>query len=217
MTSLNERTTLTDLPQRTVRLIVVVEGGYDIQFLKRISRILHEDDPQVPDLRALEQAGEILFLPIAGSNFLHWTHRLAALRLAEFHLLDRETSPLTEERVRAAELINQRPGCRAVLTGKRAMENYLDAEAIRQARDIDVSFGDQDDVPLLVASCLLKKSGGDWANLNSRSRRRLRNCAKRWLNTAAVEQMTAERLAERDPAGEIEAWLMTIGELGITT
>jgi hypothetical protein len=27
--------------------------------------------------------------------------------------------------------------------------------------------------------------------------------AKKWLNTRAVEQMTAERLAERDPKGEV--------------
>ena len=205
------------VPQRTARLIVVVEGGYDIQFLKRISRIIHDHDPQVPDLRTLEQSGEILFLPIGGSNFLHRIDRLAGLGVPEFHLLDREISPLTEERAQAAELINQRPGCRAVLTGKRAMENYLDSEAIREARGVDVSFGDQDDVPLLVASCLLKKSGGDWADLNSRSRRRSRDCTKRWLNTAAVERMTVDRLAQRDPAGEIKAWLMTIGELGTAT
>lgn len=211
----NQPSSLESSSLRTVRLIVVVEGGFDIQFLKRTGRILHDHDPQVPDLQALEQTGEILFLPIAGSNFLYWTHRLAGLGIPEFFLLDREVSPLTEERVRAAELVNQRLGCRAVLTCKRAMENYLDSRALKEVRGIDVLFGDKDDVPQLAASALLKQAGGpDWLELNSRSRRRLRNLAKKWLNTDTVERMTVERLAERDPAGEVRSWLMTIGEMG---
>ena len=44
-------------------------------------------------------------------------------------------------------------------------------------------------------------------------RRRLRYKAKKWLNTRAVEQMTAARLAERDPDGEVRAWLATIANL----
>jgi hypothetical protein len=166
--------------QHRVRLIVVVEGGSDIRFLKRISRILNNHDSHVPDLRILEQSGDILFLPIAGSNFLHWTHRLAGLCLPEFHLLDREVSPLTEERERAVKLINERPGCRAVLTNKRAMENYLCPQAIREARDIDVTFDDQADVPDLVAHIVLARAGGPaWAELPSRGRRRQRALAKK--------------------------------------
>jgi hypothetical protein len=37
--------------------------------------------------------------------------------------------------------------------------------------------------------------------------------AKRWLDTAAVELITVGRLAERDPAGEVRSWLVTIGEM----
>ncbi len=177
---------------------------------------LDRHDPQVPDLCTLEKSGEILFVPIAGSNFLHWTHRLAGLGLAEFHLLDREVAPLTQERVRAVELVNQRPGCRAVLTGKRAMENYLSPQTLQEVRGIDVTFGDHDDVPQLAAGALLRQSGGpDWSELSSRSRRRLRNLAKKWLNTAAVDRMTPDRLAERDPIGEVRSWLITIGTLGM--
>jgi hypothetical protein len=202
--------------KRTARLIVVLEGGFDVQFLKRISRILHNHDSQVPDLRTLEQSGEIIFVPIAGSNFLHWTHRLAGLAVSEFHLLDREIAPLTEERERAAELVNQRPDCQAVLTSKRAMENFLSPQVLKEVRGINVPFGDHDDVPQLAASALLKQAGGpDWSELHSRSRRRLRNLAKKWLNTEAVDRMTVEWLAERDPAGEVRSWLMTIGRLGV--
>ena len=39
------------------------------------------------------------------------------------------------------------------------------------------------------------------------------NRAKRWLNTAAVEQMTVTMLNERDCDGEIVSWLLTINDL----
>jgi hypothetical protein len=49
--------------------------------------------------------------------------------------------------------------------------------------------------------------------LSRRARRRLRDKAKKWLNRDAVERMTPERLAERDPAGEVISWLRMIAEL----
>ena len=95
------------------------------------------------------------------------------------------------------------------------MENYLDPQTLREARGIDVPFGDHDDVPQLAASCLLKQAGGpDWSKLPSRSRRRLRNLAKKWLNTDAVDRMTVDRLDGHDPTGEVRSWLMAIGRLG---
>jgi hypothetical protein len=201
-------------PSRTVRLIVVVEGGYDIQFLKRISRILHDDDPRLPDLRALEQAGELVFIPCGGSNFTRWTHRLAGLRIPEFHLYDREISPLTGERQQAVDTVNLRPGCVAQLTAKRSLENYLHPLAIWEARGIRVTFGDSEDVPGLVAQQALERQGGPaWTGISARGRRRFRDQVKRWLNTQAVERMTVARLDERDPNGDMRLWLMTIARM----
>lgn len=193
---------------------MIVEGGYDVQFLKRISTILHADDPRLPDLRTLENEGAIVFVPIGGSNFCHWADRLARLGLPEFHLLDREVSPLTEERRLAAAIVNRRPGCRAVLTGKRAAENYLDPQVLHEVRGLDVTFGDDDDVSQLVARSLLERSGGpDWCDLPSRTRRRLKDRAKKWLNTEAVSRMTPERLERRDPDGDVRGWLLAIQEM----
>ena len=200
--------------RRTARLLVILEGGYDVSFLKRISSILHADDPQMPDLRSLEQAGTIVFIPVGGSNFIYWTDRLSGLGIQEFFILDREISPLTEERLQAADIVNSRNGCRAVLTGKRAAENYIHPEALREARGLELHFGDDDDVPQLVARELLEQAGGpDWSALPSRSRRRLKDRAKRWLNTDAVSRMTPERLAARDPHGDVRSWLTAIAEM----
>jgi hypothetical protein len=52
-----------------------------------------------------------------------------------------------------------------------------------------------------------------WELLPLRARKRYRNHVKRWLNTRAVDRMTANRLAERDPDGEVRGWLATIAEL----
>jgi hypothetical protein len=200
--------------QRTVRLLLIVEGGHDVRFLKRISRTLHADDSNRPDLRTAEQDGLIAFVPVGGSSFCHWTYKLEGLCVSEFHLLDREIPPLTAERQRAVAIVNRRPGCRAALTSKRSIENFLDSQALFEARGIDLAFGDDDDLPDLAARCCFEKAGGfDWVGLRSRTRRRLRDQAKKWLNSTAVEKMSPQRLAIRDPEGEVRSWLISIAEL----
>jgi hypothetical protein len=141
--------------------------------------------------------------------------RLAGLAPAEVHLYDREMPPETESRRRAARRVNGRPHCRAAITRKRSLENYLHAAAILEAGGVTVSFGDHDDVADLVAEqCHARLAGQKpWRRLPHRTRRRQCNRVKRWLNTRAVERMTVERLTERDPHGEVGSWLMTIARL----
>ena len=202
------------LSRRTVRLIMVVEGGNDIRFLKRVSRVLHEADPAIPDLKELEQSGTLLFLPTAGSNLRFWTDRLAGLGIPELHLYDRESVPEFYDRQAAAAIVNLRPGCRAFVTSKRTLENYLDPRAIYDARGLEVEFGEQDDVPKLVACQILERSRGpSWSSLPSRARRRLIASVKAWLNVEAVSRMSVERLAARDPAGDIRSWMNVITEM----
>ena len=99
-------------------LLIVVEGVHDIEFLRRISRILHQDDVAIVDLEILEQAGQLVFVPQGGGDLVSWTNRLAPLGHPEFHLYDRETGAATEVRRRAVKLINERIGCRAFVTAK---------------------------------------------------------------------------------------------------
>ena len=107
----------------TVRVFVIVEGTNDIKFLKRISAILHTSNSALPHLARWEARGELIFVP-TGGDLLSWSDRLAPLGTPEFHLYDRELSPETELRRKVAECVNVRPGCRAVLTNKRSVENY---------------------------------------------------------------------------------------------
>lgn len=199
----------------TVRVIVVVEGTNDIEFLRRISLILRTTDSALPSLPEMEQQGELIFLPFGGGSVAAFTHRLAPLGRPEFHLYDHELPPETEYRRQAAEQVNRRPGCHAVLTRKRSLENYLHPHAIHAAGDIPVEFDDFDSVADVVAKRIYQRGLDDtpWEQLAPRSRKRLANRAKRWLNTRAAERMTPDLLHERDPQGEVRSWLRAIDRL----
>ena len=203
-------------PSGRAKLLILVEGRHDVAFLTGISSILHRDDRRLPDLRAWEQTGAVIFVPIGGGDVIAWTSLLAPIGLPEIHILDREMPPVTEARQQAARIVNQRANCRAFVTGKRALENYLHPECLLKVRGIEVEFGDDDDVPELVARRCYEQFGAEppWDALSGRARKRCRERAKRWLNRDGVERMTYDRLAERDPAGDIRGWLRTAVELG---
>ena len=46
----------------------MVEGAHDVEFLKRISRILSQTDTEVPDLSQLETAGVVAFVINNGAS-----------------------------------------------------------------------------------------------------------------------------------------------------
>jgi hypothetical protein len=96
-----------------------------------------------------------------------------------------------------------------------ALENYLHPQAVAAGGGGELSFGDHDAVSMLLARSWLEvpPAAGRWDTLPRRTQRRLSGRAKRWLNTIAVDQMTASWLAERDPAGELVGWLTAIGEM----
>jgi hypothetical protein len=196
---------------RQLPVLVIVEGRHDIEFLKRISGVLAAHRSDLPNFAQLEQAGKLVFIP-AGGDFVPWLHRLAGFGCAEVHIYDREIPPVTQQRQAGAAAVNCRPRCCAFVTRHRALENYLHPDAICEARGLDLVFSDQDDVAALAAQASLAlHSVATWDSVSRRARQRLRNRAKSWLNTAAAERMTPQRIAERDPAGEIPLWLATIG------
>jgi putative ATP-dependent endonuclease of OLD family len=202
--------TVTALP-----VLLLVEGRNDAEFLRRASAILHVADESLPDLGTLERRGQVTFVPLGGGDLLDWSYRLAGMARPEFHLYDCEDSPTTELRYQVANIVNQRPSCRAYVTAKRSLENYLTAQAVFAACGLEVTFGDDDDVADLVAErqYLARHPQCLWAELPPRSRRRRRNRVKSWLNSSAVSLMSAEQFAERDPAGEIRQWLTAIAEM----
>jgi len=145
-------------PPTSPAVLCVVEGIIDTEFLRRLSARLHAERPSIPNLQQLEESGELVFLPCGGGDLRVWSQRLAPLGCAEFHLYDREQSPVTEVRQQIIADINRRPNCRAVLTHKRSLENYLHPHAITQSGAGEIEFGDDDPVSMLVARRRLKDS-----------------------------------------------------------
>lgn len=196
-------------------LLILLEGANDLDFLVRIARRLQNDLRDAPDLAQLQAAGRILLLPLGGGNAASWPDRFRALGLNEFHLYDKEQQPETGVRLRAVALVNARAGCHAALTSKRCLENYLHPQAVAAAGGGKLAFGDDDSVSMLLARHRFEQTSPSllWDGLARRSQRRLSAHAKRWLNRVAVEQMTAELLAERDSEGELLGRLQNIQEL----
>jgi len=200
-----------ETPTPGLPLLVVLEGVNDISFLKTISTMLHQHDAAVPDLTDLEAHKKVLFLPVGGSNLTDWAQRVAGLNKRELHVYDREAEPETSERRKVVDAINQRPGCRAVLTTKRALENFLHPKAVCAACGETVVFDDNTDVPTHLAKIMLARSNGpSWPLYSCKGQRRLRERAKKILNHRAVGLMTPQLLKEQDPQDEVMGWLRTI-------
>jgi putative ATP-dependent endonuclease of the OLD family len=119
-----------------------------------------------------------------------------------------------------AAQVNARPGCSAVTTSKREMENFLHQDAILEAyqqQNIVVNFGapftDFDDVPTLVAQAVHAAAGGaPWPAHDPSKCAKKTAKAKTLLNTAAVARMSRARLALCDPGEEVIGWLRGIGQ-----
>lgn len=196
-------------------LIFVVEGPNDVHFLRRISRLIHDRDPALPNLQALERSSDLVFLPVGGNGPADWLQHLDSLGRSRLYLFDREVPPESASRWNAVQRLNRGRNQRGFITGKRTLENYLHPQAVANVLGFPVSFSDHDSVAEVVASSQLlhKQPQFAWSSLSVRTRKRHKDRAKRWLNTIAVEQMTYEQYLERDPIGEIRSWLMAVAEL----
>lgn len=196
-------------------VLVLLEGVHDIEFLTRASRVLSQDDTNVPDLASLEFKREIVMLPLGGNGPQAWVDDLASLGKSAFLLFDRESIAESRTRKSTVSLFNAASSVQALLTSKRSIENYLHPQAIFEASGVSVDFGPDDNVAEVVARQRLNDKGvlRDWHSLTTRTRKRLRDRAKHWLNRQAVDGMTAPRLREQDPNGEVVGWLRIIGNL----
>ena len=198
---------------RSAPVLVVVKGIHDIEFLQRLTAKLHQESSSLPDLGELERRQRLLFIPFGGGQVLRWAKRFAPLGCPEFHLFDRESDPETALRHQAAEIINARQGCRALVTSKRSLENYLHMVAIYAAGGGMLDVHDQADIALSFAhrSFLARPHDCQWEALPMKARRRMAATAKKWLNSAAVDFMSLELLRDRDPRSELLGWIRAIG------
>lgn len=209
------KTTLGVLADHDVRVFVGVEGKWDIEFLKVLSRVLHAVDPTIPDLSVVEAAGKLIFIPLGGSSMDLWISRVAQLGRPEIYLTDRDNPPPANPKYNAEMLQwNARVGCHARCTGKKELENYLHPAVIQAVvPTFPNAIGDFDDVPMIYAEYVYNAAvgAGAWAGLSAEDKKSKGSRAKKTLNSICVQAMTHAQLLHADPNGEIADFLRLVG------
>ncbi len=199
------------LPDHTVKIFIVVEGIHDIAFMKSLSQMFLLHGSAVPDLEALELAGELIFVPVSGAeNLGYWASRLAKLNRPEFHLYDRDSPSGSPAKHQAkVDTVNERANCKAVSTSRLTIENFVHHQAINLcaqagglACNLPTSYGPDENVPALLTIELNKYAPphSKWGA----------NRVKGWLAETVVPTMEPDMLAEIDPDGEMRGWMHDI-------
>jgi len=172
----------------------------------------------------MELDGELIFFPLGGSSLALWTSRLEPLSRPEFHLFDRDTAPPEKAKYqKQADEINDRDRCKAVITQKKEMENYLHYEAINEAYaqvsnielGLNENSGEHDDLPLSIAKIVHEISGSpnQWEDLKKDAKDKKISKSKRILNHVATSLMTIERLDEIDPDKQVLSWFQDMMQM----
>jgi putative ATP-dependent endonuclease of the OLD family len=202
------------LPDHGVRAFIGVEGTNDVNFLKRLSKLLANSEADIPNLAIAEEEGRLIFIPLGGSNLSNWVGRLAHLNRPEFHLFDRDTAPPVPPKYEAdAQRINAQAGGNAFHTDVREIENYIHPDAIR-AEWPHVNWpghGPYSDVPCDLAIACVQAAGKNWADLDGKARQSAELGIKVKLNTKAVERMTPDLLTQSDPQSVLRNFLRQVG------
>ena len=189
------------LPDKRVRLLLYVEGPNDVAFLENISGLTDDID--------LRTDPRVAFVLSGGGNLKHWVNRryLQGLGIPEIHIYDRDSDDGYQGQV---DIVNGRGNDDwATLTAKCEIENYLHPDAIQGALGVTVTFGDDDDVPMIVARAIheASESPQQWDEVDDDGRAKKASSAKRRLCAEAAAHMTSEQLGARDPGGEVSGWL----------
>lgn len=189
-----------------IKVLLCVEGPTDVDAFKCLSSALHRADASILNLSS---NGAVAFIVLGGSTLQHWVaeHYLKALGRPEVHIYDSDVAKYAD----AVAAVNERTdGSWGVQTTKHEIESYLHADAIKDAFGVTMVVPDQRDangdaVPTIFAKALHA--------LNPVGQPINDGTAKKRLAAKAFPAMTAARLKERDPAGEVEGWLRRIGAM----
>lgn len=196
-----------------VTSIVGMETQEDFRLLFRLAKILHRADRSLPDLQKHAKAGEVLCVPFDLSAPNGFVELFLNFDLPQLYLFSRGTGSMPEARRELIRRIRQDPDRRAVILRKRALTNYLHPDAIYEEFRAPVSVNDNSDVPVEVVQHVLKHlKFPAWDQLDPQLRTDLAAAMAMELSVKASRRMTAQRLAQRDPDGEVAGWLRSIGE-----
>ena len=191
-----------------LKLIVCVEGPTDVEFFKRLSKII-DDDLKID----FENDQRIIIIPLGGSTLKYWVdnHYLRKLGLPEIHIYDGDK----KENERKAEQINSRSDdSKGFVTRKREIENYVHPNIVK---DI-FSLTDEELINLID----LSKTDwiADWDKIDVPKKLMKIYENKKWsiqeskikekICTGGIERMSIELLKELNAYEEVKEWFTTI-------
>lgn len=198
--------TLGLLPDSRVKVLICVEGPTDVTALQHLSRALHIENPEFPDLSCDPRCA---FIVTGGSTLKHWIaeNYLKGLGRPEVHIYDNDVATYGD----SVNEVNNRDDGRnswATLTGKHEIECYIHSDAVQDEFGFQIVVVDHPDAnnpspPRAFGVALAQQKG--WNNPMGD------NKSKQYLSRA-FRRMTADRIRERDPAGDVELWLTRIAE-----
>lgn len=198
--------TLGVTPDSRVKVLFCVEGPTDVSAYKALSCALHASDETIPDLNSDDR---VAFVVLGGGTLNHWVsqHYLRALHKPELHIYDGDV-PAYE--VAQATVNGRNDGSRAFRTLKHEIECYLHSEAIQEAFGVTIEIPDQptnpnDSVGKRFAQAHSEAQGFD-ATMGETK-------AKRLLAERAFPKMTAARIDDRDPNGEVRGWFSYLRDM----
>lgn len=207
--------TLGVLPDpRRAKVLVLLEGPSDVDFLLAAAELYAQLGTDVIDLRDCEQ---VCVLPIGGSNLQQWVRKryLQELDCIEVHIMDRggHTPPRYQNDV---DEINNR-GTRdcAFLSTRREIENYIPVSLIDQEFGIQCGAIPPDEsVPARIVQ-LERAAATDpnvvpWDRLDDEKKAKLQSTAKNRIARNCVPRMTAADLQTSDADAEVKSWLEAI-------
>ncbi len=198
--------TLGVIPDSRVKVLFCVEGPTDVSAFKALSNALHQVDDTVPDLTTDDR---VAFVVLGGSTLNQWVSQnyLRALRLPEFHIYDSDVAAYEV----AEATVNGRGGrSRAFRTAKHEIESYLHPDAIFDAFGLRIAVADH---PMNANETVGRLFAAAYSNAQGFDGVMKEQTAKRYLAERAFPLMTAERIDERDPIGEVRGWFRDLNAL----
>ena len=191
-----------------LKLIVCVEGPTDVEFFKRLSKII-DDDLKVD----FENDQRIIIIPLGGSTLKYWVdnHYLRKLGLPEIHIYDGDK----KENERKAGQINSRSDdSTGFVTRKREIENYVHPNIVKDIFSLNdeeltnlidlsktdwIADWDKIDVPKKLMKIYENKG---WSIQESK--------IKEKICTEGIERMSIELFKELNDYEEVKEWFTTI-------
>jgi len=191
-----------------LKLIVCVEGPTDVEFFKRLSKIIN-DDLKVD----FENDPRIIIIPLGGSTLKYWVdnHYLRKLGLPEIHIYDGDK----KENERKAGQINSRSDdSTGFVTRKREIENYVHPNIVKDIFSLNdeeltnlidlsktdwIADWDKIDVPKKLMKIYENKG---WSIQESK--------IKEKICTEGIERMSIELFKELNDYEEVKEWFTTI-------